>query len=161
MLSFYIYLHCIWFDVRSDCLVCWYLWHCWPPMFDICGIVDHQCLIFVALLTTNVWYLWHCWPPMFKLSFHNCYSDSLNLWAVMKCLYQVRVITVFTVFRLLTGFVCLYTYEFWLSLCKIVRSSVILLLPLFLINPFVSFYNVQWPNIYLKNSLNWYLLYNL
>ena len=38
---------------------------------------------------------------------------------------------VFTVFRLLTDFVCLYTYEFWLSLCKIVRSSVILLLPLF------------------------------
>ena len=42
-----------------------------------------------------------------------------------------RVITVFTVFRLLTDFVCLYNYEFWLSLCKIVRSSVILLLPLF------------------------------
>ena len=34
-------------------------------------------------------------------------------------------------FRLLTDFVCLYKYEFWLSLCKIVRSSVILLLPLF------------------------------
>ena len=34
-------------------------------------------------------------------------------------------------FRLLTDFVCLYTYEFWLSLCKIVRSSVILLLSLF------------------------------
>jgi hypothetical protein len=31
----------------------------------------------------------------------------------------------FTVFRLLTDFVYLYTYEFWLSLCKIVRSSVI------------------------------------
>jgi hypothetical protein len=30
-------------------------------------------------------------------------------------------ITVFTVFRLLTDFVCLYNYEFWLSLCKIVR----------------------------------------
>jgi len=44
---------------------------------------------------------------------------------LLKCLYQVRVITVFTVF------VCLYNYEFWLSLCKIVRSSVILLLPLF------------------------------
>jgi hypothetical protein len=41
------------------------------------------------------------------------------------------VITVFTVFRLLTDFVCLYTYEFWLFLCKIVRSSVNLLLPLF------------------------------
>ena len=37
----------------------------------------------------------------------------------------------FTVFRLLTDFVCLYNYEFWLSLCRIVRSSVILLLPLF------------------------------
>ena len=39
--------------------------------------------------------------------------------------------SVFTVFRLLTDFVCLYNYEFGLSLCKIVRSSVILLLPLF------------------------------
>ena len=39
---------------------------------------------------------------------------------------------VFTVFRLLTDFVCLYNYEFGLSLCKIVRSSVILLLPLFI-----------------------------
>ena len=33
-------------------------------------------------------------------------------------------------FRLVTDFVCLYNYEFGLSLCKIVRSSVILLLPL-------------------------------
>ena len=31
----------------------------------------------------------------------------------------------------ISDFVCLYNYEFWLSLCKIVRSSVILLLPLF------------------------------
>ena len=35
-----------------------------------------------------------------------------------------------SVFRLLTDFVCLYNYEFWLFLYKIVRSSVILLLPL-------------------------------
>ena len=34
-------------------------------------------------------------------------------------------------FRLLTDFVCLYTYAFWLSLFKLVRSSVILLLSLF------------------------------
>ena len=53
----------------------------------------------------------------------------------VMALYQVRVITVFTVFRLLTDFVCLYNYEFWLSLCKIVRSSVILSLPLI---------NVRW-----------------
>ena len=36
-------------------------------------------------------------------------------------------------FPWLTDFVCLYTYEFWLSLCKIVRSSEILLLPLYII----------------------------
>jgi hypothetical protein len=35
----------------------------------------------------------------------------------------------------LTDFVCLYNYEFGLSLCKIVRSSVILLLPLFIFTP--------------------------
>ena len=46
----------------------------------------------------------------------------------------VRVITVFTVFQLLTDFVCLYTYEFLLSLCKIARSSVILLLSLYTIH---------------------------
>jgi hypothetical protein len=38
----------------------------------------------------------------------------------------------------LTDFVCLYTYEFWLSLCKIVRSSAILLLPLFISYKLVS-----------------------
>ena len=55
------------------------------------------------------------------------------MWCLSPCSFwcdQIRVITVFTVFRLLTDFVCLYIYEFWLSLCKIVRSSVILLLPL-------------------------------
>ena len=44
--------------------------------------------------------------------------------------FSLVTIYVFTVFRLLTDFVCLYNYEFWLSLCKIVRSSEILLLPL-------------------------------
>jgi hypothetical protein len=47
-------------------------------------------------------------------------------------LYVSRFITVFTVLWLLTDFICLYNYEFWLSLCKIVRSSVVLLLPLFI-----------------------------
>jgi len=41
----------------------------------------------------------------------------------------VRAIAVFPVFRLLTDFVCLLTYEFSLSLWKIARCSVILLLP--------------------------------
>ena len=44
-------------------------------------------------------------------------------------------------YRLLTDFICLYIYEFWLSLCKIVRGSVILLLPLFVSEFFKSFWN--------------------
>ena len=40
-------------------------------------------------------------------------------------------IAVFPVFWLLTDFVCLLIYEFCLSLWKIARCSVILLLPLF------------------------------
>jgi hypothetical protein len=49
----------------------------------------------------------------------------------MVDLYPFENLNACTVFRLLTDFVCLYNYEFGLSLCKIVRSSVILLLPLF------------------------------
>ena len=59
----------------------------------------------------------------------------------------MRIITVFTVFRLLTDFVCLYNYEFWLSLCKIVRSSVILLLPLFQRFTCPSWLSVPWTDV--------------
>jgi hypothetical protein len=45
-------------------------------------------------------------------------------------------------FRLLTDFVCLHNYEFWLSLYKIVRSSVILLLPLFPFEPLDTCFKV-------------------
>jgi hypothetical protein len=58
--------------------------------------------------------------------------------------FRNACITVFTVFWLLTDFVCLYNYEFWLSLCKIVRSSVILLLLLFSKNENVRRF---WNNI--------------
>ena len=78
----------------------------------------------------------------------SCYSDNHNLLTVIeavglrrkilfnppflwKCLCQVRAIAVFPVFRLLTDFVCLLTYEFCLSFWNIARCSVILLLPLF------------------------------
>jgi prepilin signal peptidase PulO-like enzyme (type II secretory pathway) len=45
--------------------------------------------------------------------------------------------------KLLTDFVCLYNYEFWLSLCKIVRSSVILLLPLFINTRVILFWSMR------------------
>jgi hypothetical protein len=48
----------------------------------------------------------------------------------------------------LTDFVCLYNYEFGLSLCKIVRSSVILLLPLFTITmPNVTAGGIFFPEV--------------
>ena len=59
---------------------------------------------------------------------NKCECNHIRL-LISRCSYQD--VAVFTVFRLLTDFVCLYNYEFWLSLYKIVRSSVILLLPLF------------------------------
>jgi hypothetical protein len=60
-------------------------------------------------------------------------SDSINPPFLWKCLYQVRAIVVFPVFRLLTDFVCLLTYEFCLSFWKFARCLVILLLPLFIL----------------------------
>jgi hypothetical protein len=51
---------------------------------------------------------------------------------------------------LLTDFVCLYNYEFGLSLRKIVRSSVILLLPLFKVNNSV----LNWDNIFNLGKLS-------
>jgi hypothetical protein len=49
---------------------------------------------------------------------------------------------------LLTDFVCLYNYELLLSLCKIARSSVILFLPLFIMQihtkrPSVNLYDIS------------------
>ena len=78
-------------------------------------------------------------PILFQYYYQYCYSDNRNHWAVRKAgglalsnLIQPTISLeipvpsqghyVFTVFRLLTDFVSLYTYEFW--------SSVILLLPL-------------------------------
>jgi hypothetical protein len=80
-------------------------------------------------------------------------STASNIYD-LKCLSQVRSITVFTVFRLLTDFVCLYTYEFWLSLWKIVRRSVILLLPIFIVSAFFQRQIVRW-------ICRWYLAYTL
>jgi hypothetical protein len=63
-------------------------------------------------------------------------------------LFQERVVStkfyiyLFLFIRLLTDFVCLYNYEFGLSLCKIVGSSVILLLPLFII--YLVKYTINW-----------------
>jgi hypothetical protein len=45
--------------------------------------------------------------------------------------FQIEILLLISGVLYILYFFCLYTYEFWLSLWKIVRSSVILLLPLF------------------------------
>jgi hypothetical protein len=74
--------------------------------------------LFIYSLCSYEWFLF----------VHNLKSDSTHHFFRNVCTKSGSLR--FSVFRLLTNFVCLYAYEFWLSLCKIVRSSVILLLPL-------------------------------
>jgi hypothetical protein len=71
-----------------------------------------------------------CWVGVGFCLFVFFAFDLCLMCTMLPVFLDYSVITVFTVFRLLTDFVCLHTYEFWLSLCKIVRSSVILLLSL-------------------------------
>jgi hypothetical protein len=119
------------------------LFHLWCLLVRI---VRHRCS---TLLTEFGTALTTILPILFQYCYKYCYSDSQNLWAVMKAggfgalkshsthhffrnaCTKSGSLRFFTVFRLLTEFVCFYSYEFWLSLWKIVRSSVILLLPLF------------------------------
>ena len=90
--------------------------------YSQCNVLTgHHCVLQIIWSVIS-WYL----------SYHLSFQKNMGVLNFFLCVY-ILVITVFTLFRLLTDFVCLYTYEFWLSLCKIVRSSVILLLPLFLI----------------------------
>jgi hypothetical protein len=49
----------------------------------------------------------------------------------INCFYSQMFMTWMFHWATRVLFVCLYNYEFWLSICNIVRSSVILLLPLF------------------------------
>ena len=68
--------------------------------------------------------------------YHGFKGFSNQIWTpfLKKLTTPVRydpILNMLNLSLLLTDFVCLYNYEFGLSLCKIVRSSVILLLPLF------------------------------
>ena len=90
---------------------------------------DHvYCVLDVPASVSTI----HCSDGVGKFcsSFYSLWQSTNSFCA--KCLYQVRAIdiAVFPVFRLLTDFVCLLKYEFYLSLWKIARCSVILLLPL-------------------------------
>ena len=65
-----------------------------------------------------------------------------------KALFRVTRSLVFCVMFCRCDWFCLYNYEFWLSLCKVVRSSVILLLPLLVFCSFSFGHCIVYPSIY-------------
>ena len=74
---------------------------------------DHLCGIFKLFLLISVLSTRKLQGHLTKTVFKEIERKKIrHMLIIQKCLYQVRVITVFTVFRLLTDFVCLYTYEF-------------------------------------------------
>ena len=100
-------------------------------------------------LRHRIWYCFDNYFTYFVPVFKYCYSDSRNLWTVMRSgglaplnLIQPTISLEMPVpsqghygfhsFPVVDWFCLIYNYEFWLSLCKIVRSSVILLLPLYI-----------------------------
>jgi len=107
------------------------------------------CVVFwrsLSLLLSFLFWSLHCLSffdlrllitPLVSSNFSEIYFKTC---IVYKRPYDMHIINIcrkrtsrlrFPVSRLLTDFVCLLIYEFWLSLWKIALCSVILLLPLF------------------------------
>ena len=83
-------------------------------------------LINVAgLYDLRVFLFWHCWKKSKAHSVNFHCSLRLVMFAELSTLWSRKILR-------LTDFVCLLIYEFCLSLWKIARCSVILLLPLFI-----------------------------
>ena len=118
---------------------------CWRRWFTIdvppssLNLVLRWLLLYLfcssVVVNTVIMYIWQPEPLNRNESGR---FGAIEIWFnppfLWKCLYLVWIITVFIIFRLLTDFVCLYTYEFWFSLWKIVRSSVFCYYPYFLIH---------------------------
>jgi hypothetical protein len=65
-----------------------------------------------------------------------------------KCLYQVRVITVFTVFRLLTDFVCVYTMSFDFPFVRLFEATrVVTFVEIYLTSKLTALVNTEWLNV--------------
>ena len=82
--------------------------HCFIPILFFCAVLatvgrpPSDCLLTVVLTTCDGLTIVVIYKLLVLVS-----KDY-----ILIIMYQVRVITVFTVFRLLTDFVCLYTDEF-------------------------------------------------
>ena len=119
---------------------------------QIDNLVNKDCLYFVAFHLTVYFTTW-IWCQYLTPSFANRFINLIMVFTfvvnwTLQFINKGKVLKLcFTLSKW-----CLYTYEFWLSLCKIVRSSVILLLLLFniiLILIFIHFLNL---NLYTFSS---------
>ena len=104
------------------------------PQKQIKQVIQEWPLYALLRIWKHYWLNINVNPPPPLIYFH---LSQVNMTGHFFCLpkccvfcVEIGSLAVIMVFRLLTDFVCLYTYELWLSLCKIARSSVILLLPL-------------------------------
>ena len=92
---------------------------------------------------------------LLQLSFRRFKLESRQGWTffVVEVFHPQGIdVQAGSLYPIFVPFVCLYTYEFWPSLCKIVRSSVILLLPL--IN-YSTLYStaITWLQVYARPSI--------
>ena len=130
----------------------WLLFNANSAIFQLCygenKLIINEMMMRSALFWTNtlnwIFIVLAHWnnSPRVEMSLH---SDTLFWFRANQSLLIV--------FRLLTYFVRLYNYEFWLSLCKIARSSVILLLPWFIIRNAAGLAEKQ--HILILLSLDW------
>ena len=109
----------------------------WNDIWVPDGIFSHTRLHFFRILHCHIflsnWLQQHAYlqlkyidAPYFICNY--LYFSAVKSYYSLSVTGCLRVITIFTVFRLLTDFVCLYNYEFWLSLCKIIMNFVITLI---------------------------------
>jgi hypothetical protein len=88
---------------------------------------------------------------MNKTSWYSSVTKLLKIFNIQDTMHLKEKTNQLTVFRLLTDFVCLYNYEFWLSLCKIVRSSVIYFFCFFFC------YYLYWTIVIIQYIVTFYL----
>jgi hypothetical protein len=100
-------------------------------------------LTFTSLNLVLLWQLFYLFCSSIVIKTFLLTSLSLYIFTIWKCIVYYRLcrdgiyfdkilVSEYKLFMISNkaNFVCLYNYGFWLSLCKIVRSSVIFLLPL-------------------------------
>jgi hypothetical protein len=103
------------------------------------GLWEYLCLVCYQKTKWYIWYVgqfWYCNSPPLVTPYNAlcCIKNHCKLWCILG-LSDCTFSSFASGSNICGYYSCyLYIYEFWLSLCKIVRSSVMLLLPLIAMN---------------------------